>query len=273
MAAVASLESNPLFNAGVGSVLNEKGVCEMEACVMDGASMKSGCVAGLWTVANPIRLALTVLRKSPSQFLAFEAAERFADNFSEIKRLAPTEFITDHRLALQQTDAANKAANALKPNEQNSKTASGSTSECRTIMQDPGETVGAVVCVDGKLACATSTGGLSNKMDGRIGDTPVIGAASYANEHVASSGTGIGEEFLRWNSAGRLSALVEYAGMSVDEAVKHVLHERMPPGSGGFIAVSKDGQIVLDVNAHYMARGSLTSSGVKSCALFWPDEY
>jgi L-asparaginase / beta-aspartyl-peptidase len=257
VAAVKVLEANPLFNAGKGSVLTESGRVETEACVMDGAAMRTGAVAGLETVVHPIELALLVRLHARYQFLGFQSAEAFADRFAgRLARKPNAYFITEHR----RVDLGRRLAGGLhNPIE-------------LTGGGGPGETVGAVVCCGGRLACATSTGGVSGKMDGRIGDTPVVGAGSYADARVALSGTGIGEEFLRWNAAGRVAAMVEYGGgVELGDAMAGVVRDCFPDGTGGFIGVDAGGVVQYACNSPYMARGHVDSSGaVPFSALWWP---
>lgn len=252
VAAVRALEANPLFNAGRGAVLTASGAVETEAAVMDGATMRTGAVAGLTTVVHPVELALLVRMHAPYQFLGFAAAEAYADRFEPTLARAPnTYFRTPHRVA----DLAHRRAGGIEH------TGGGvAESPSPSSPPPPGETVGAVVCAAGQLACATSTGGVSGKMDGRIGDTPVIGAGSYADARLALSGTGVGEEFLRWNAAGRVASLVEYAGRPVGEAMREVVDNCFPENTGGFIGVDVSGGVHFAFNSPYMARGSLKSS-------------
>jgi L-asparaginase / beta-aspartyl-peptidase len=256
VAAVESLESCVHFNAGVGAVLNDACVVENEACVMDGATLRSGAVAGLSTVVFPIRLALLVQRQARFQFLGFNAAEKWADQFGALVARMPNEkFVTERRCREQAHESA-----------------------ARGRPQGDGETVGAVVWCEepGKsasVACATSTGGVCNKMSGRIGDTPMVGAGSYAaNDICAVSGTGMGEEFIRLSAATRVVGQIEYGGRTLEEAMKHVVCERFPADTGGFIGLDgKAGRIAYECNSNYFARGCKTSNDeVSVCALWWP---
>lgn len=252
VAAVEALEDNHLFNAGSGAVLTDAGTVENEACVMDGRNLRVGAVAGLSTVVNPVRLALLIQLRARYQFLGFQAAEHFADQFPGlIARQANDKFIVEKRRLDQQ-----RRASLLIPQSQ---------------LPRDGETVGAVVYYKGDVACATSTGGVSNKMVGRIGDTPVVGSGSYAANGVcALSGTGIGEEFLKLGAASRISNMVEYAGYSLTDAIRHVVHARFPNDTGGFIGVSSSGDICMDGNSPYFARGYQNSAGSSDVAL-WVD--
>jgi L-asparaginase / beta-aspartyl-peptidase len=258
VAAVESLESNPLYNAGTGAVLTESGRVENEACVMDGVALRAGSVAGLTTVVHPVRLALLVRLRARYQFLGFAAAEAFADRFpGEIARQPNAAFATDRRREDLRRRLAGAAADPI---------------EAPGGFAAAGETVGAVVCDGGRLACATSTGGVSGKMDGRIGDTPVVGAGSYADARLALSGTGVGEEFLRWNAAGRVAAMVEYGGCGAARAMEVVVRGCFPSGTGGFACVDEGGGVSFECNAEYFARASVTSAddAPATAALWWP---
>jgi L-asparaginase / beta-aspartyl-peptidase len=249
VAAVEALEANPLYNAGTGAVLNNEGVVENEASLMDGATLRIGAVTGLSTVVYPIRLALLVHLKAANKFIGFRSAEKYADLYPGLIERRPNEtFITEKRRAAQQ-----RAAQAALPR------------GVRDVGDVVGNTVGAVVfdaAGGGSVACATSTGGVTNKMSGRIGDTPVVGAGSYAaNGICAISGTGMGEEFLRLSAASRICGMVEYGKLSLRESMHHVVHDRFPPDTGGFIGVDSEGQIVMDANSAYMARASRDSQG------------
>lgn len=254
VAAVESMEENPLFNAGTGAALNAAGSVENEASIMDGGTMRTGAVAGLTTVALPIRLALLVRLKAAYQFIGFQHAERFADDFPSIIERRPNEsFITESRRKQLLDDPH----------------------VCQTpqeVASKGPETVGAVVCnIDtGDLACATSTGGFPGKICGRIGDTPMVGAGSYAQNGVcALSGTGVGEEFLRFSAAARVCGMVEYGKKPLPEALATVVHGCFPDDTGGFIAVDPAGGIFMDSNSPYFARGRANSEGLLTTALAW----
>lgn len=254
VAAVRTMESNALFNAGRGSVLTASGAIETEAAVMDGAAMRIGAVAGLSTVVHPVELALLVRMHAPHNFLGFAGAEAFADGFAPALARAPNNYFrTSHRVA----DLTRLRPGGIEHAGGGTVAASSPSSP---PPPPPGETVGAVVCAAGHLACATSTGGVTGKLDGRLGDTSVIGAGSYADARLALSATGVGEEFLRWNAAGRVAALVEYAGRPAGTAMREVVDKCFPPNAGGFIGVDVFGEVHFAFNSPYMARGSLKSS-------------
>ncbi|GJQ13804.1 hypothetical protein GpartN1_g5595.t1 [Galdieria partita] len=265
--AVESLEDNELFNAGRGSVLTEDGVAELEASVMEGKDLRCGAVCGLRTVKNPVKLARLVMQETPHIFLGFEAAEKFADKFPKaIERVSNAYFITERRMKqFQEATAANQSnlidhsANAFPYKEPG---AGG----------DEKGTVGAVACdIYGNVACATSTGGKTRKWSGRIGDTPVIGAGSYAsNKSGAFSCTGHGEEFLRNNAAGFVSTAMEVGKLSLKDAVYELVHNRLKPEDGGIIAVSPSAEIVVDFNSLGMFHAFADSSGTKGHRI-WHD--
>eukprot|EP00871_Galdieria_phlegrea_P005139 jgi/Galph1/5626/GphlegSOOS_G4231.1 len=256
--AVESLEDNEYFNAGRGSVLTEDGVAELEASVMKGNGLQCGAVCGLKTVKNPVRLANLVMLETPHIFLGFEAAEKFADRFSAVERVPNSYFITDRRLKQFQEAVANNQSNLI----DHSSGGFFSKGLAKGVSGEQG-TVGAVACdIHGNVACATSTGGKTRKWSGRIGDTPVIGAGSYAsNKSGAFSCTGHGEEFLRCNAAGFVSTAIEIGKMSLQDAVHELIHHRLKSDDGGIVAVSPDGQIALDFNSLGMFHAFADSSG------------
>src|SRR4029434_5989150 len=201
--AIVILEDSPLFNAGKGAVFTHEGTNELDASIMDGDTMKAGAVAGLKHIKNPIRIARLVMEKSPHVMMAGEGAEAFAKEQGGIEFVDQKYFYTDRAWkALQDALAAEKKA---------------------APADDHHGTVGAVALDQhGNLAAGTSTGGLTNKRFGRIGDSPIIGAGTYArNETCAVSCTGTGEYFIRSSIAFHVSALMAYKGMSVDEAVQY----------------------------------------------------
>ena len=230
------LEDDPLFNAGKGAVYTHEGTHELDAAIMDGRDLSCGSVAALKTVKNPISLARMVKEKSPHVFMVGEGAERFASEM-KVERVPNTYFDTPKRH--EQWQAALKEAEKDK------------------------DTVGAVALdVHGNLAAATSTGGLTNKRFGRLGDVPVIGAGTYANNRTcAVSATGYGEEFIKHTVAHDISALMEYGGLTIQQAADRVIHQKLKPGDGGVIGVARDGSIALVFNSEGMYRGAADSSG------------
>ncbi|HEY4564067.1 MAG TPA: isoaspartyl peptidase/L-asparaginase, partial [Thermoanaerobaculia bacterium] len=230
------LEDDPLFNAGKGAVYTHEGTHELDAAVMDGRDLSCGSVAALKTVKNPISLARLVKERSPHVFLVGEGAEAFASQM-KVERVPNSWFDTPERY--QQLQEA--------------------------LKEEPKEhgTVGCVALdVHGNLAAGTSTGGLTNKRFGRLGDVPVIGAGTYANNKTcALSATGIGEEFIKHTVSHDISALMEYKGLSLQAAMDQVIHHKLKPGDGGVIGVAHDGSLALVFNSEGMYRGAADSNG------------
>jgi len=251
-AAVRVLEDDPHFNAGRGSVFTSAGKNEMDASIMDGKTLKGGAVGGVQHIKNPITLARLVMEKSPHVMLDCAGAEAFA-KANGMELVDQKYFFTQERWdALQKMKAAEKER------------ASGAGKSFIITDQDRHGTVGAVALdKDGNLAAATSTGGTTNKMPGRIGDTSVIGAGTYANNKTcAVSCTGDGEYFIRAAAAHDISALMEYRGMKLQEAAQTALNAvKQLGGTGGLIAIDKDGDIALPFNTNGMYRGYVDPDG------------
>ncbi|MCB8819021.1 isoaspartyl peptidase/L-asparaginase family protein [Microvirga rosea] len=253
-AAVMALENEPLFNAGRGAVYTSAGKQEMDAAVMDGRDRAAGAVAGLCGPRNPILAARAVMEKSDHVFLIGESALEFC----RAQGLAfedPSYFFTEQRWnALQETLAMRKAG----ADDQDESRKHG--------------TVGAVARDrHGSLAAATSTGGMTAKSPGRVGDSPVIGAGTWAdNETCAVSGTGHGEIFIRYAAGHEIASLMRYAGRSLDEAARAVVMDMLAPagGSGGVIAVGHDGSVALPFNCSGMYRGVVRGDGVLRTAIY-----
>ena len=251
-AAVRVLEDDPHFNAGRGSVFTSAGTNEMDASIMDGRSLNAGAVGSVQHIKNPISLARLVMEKSPHVMLDCAGAEAFAQA-NGIELVDQKYFFTQERWdALQKIKAAEKTH------------ASGDGKSFLITDQDRHGTVGAVALdKDGNLAAATSTGGTTNKMPGRIGDTPVIGAGTYANNQTcAVSCTGDGEYFIRVVAAHEVSALMQYGGMKLQEAAQTALDSvKKLGGTGGLIAIDKNGDIALQFNTNGMYRGYVDPDG------------
>lgn len=247
--AVRRLEDSPLFNAGRGAVFNARGEHELEASIMDGRTLDAGAVALLSGIRNPIVLARRVMERSPHLFLCGEGALEFAAA-ERVETADPGWFRTDERCA-----ALERARTAASPD---------------------GGTVGAVALdVHGNLAAGTSTGGLTNKAPGRVGDSPIIGAGTFAsNVSCAVSCTGQGEYFVRATAARDIAALVEYAGNDVRTAADAVIAQRLSPlgGEGGVIVVDRAGEIAMSFNTQIMHRGSLSASAPMRVAIHAHDE-
>ncbi|MBX6745393.1 MAG: isoaspartyl peptidase/L-asparaginase [Acetobacteraceae bacterium] len=252
IAAVRSLEDCPLFNAGRGSTFTHGGRIEMDASVMDGASRRAGAVAGVTRIRNPVTAAQAVMERTPHVLLAGPAADAFAE--AEGLAMAPPEYFrTEHRW--QQLQKALTAQQVALDH------------DISTRMG----TVGAVARdASGRLAAATSTGGMTNKRDGRIGDSPLIGAGTWADAQVAVSCTGVGEAFIRCAAAHEVSALMRYRGMPVQQAAEEVALRLVPEcgGGGGLIAVDAAGQPGIAFGTARMHRGVLRAGVAPEVAIY-----
>lgn len=246
---VIELENFPLFNAGRGSVFTHEGKNEMDAAIMDGKKLKAGAVAFVKNVKNPIKLARLVMDKTEHILLAGDGANEFAREM-KVEFESDEYFFTEHRY--RQLLKAIEAGRIQLDH----------SSEAKT--QKPIGTVGAVACdYRGNLASATSTGGMTNKKFGRIGDTPIIGSGTYAeNTTCAVSCTGHGEYFMLGVTAFDVAARMKYKGMNLEDAANETI-ERLSEinGDGGFIAVDSSGNVVLPFNCEGMYRGSISSDG------------
>src|SRR2546430_5804577 len=251
-AAVRVLEDDPHFNAGRGSVFTSAGTNEMDASIMDGKTLKAGAVGSVQHIKNPIALARLVMEKSPHVMLDCAGAEAFA-KANGMELVDQKYFFTQERWdALQKMKAAEKAR------------ASGAGKSFIITDQDRHGTVGAVALdKDGNLAAATSTGGTTNKKAGRVGDSPIIGGGTYANNATcAVSATGDGEYFIRSVVAHDISALMEYRRVKLQEAAQMVLDKVAKlGGTGGLIAIDHDGNIALPFNTSGMYRGHVGVDG------------
>lgn len=242
--AVRLLEECPLFNAGIGAVFTRNETHELDACVMDGNTLKAGAVAGVSQLRNPVLAARLVMEHSPHVMMVGEGAENFA--FSQgMARVSPDIFSTPQRY--EQLLAARATG----------KMALDHSGAPLDEMNKMG-TVGAVALDQyGNLAAATSTGGMTNKLPGRVGDSPLVGAGCYANNaSVAVSCTGTGEVFIRTLAAYDIAALMDYGGLSLADACERVVMEKLPAlgGSGGLIAIDHEGNVALPFNSEGMYR-------------------
>ncbi|APW38757.1 beta-aspartyl-peptidase [Rhodoferax koreense] len=251
--AVRLLEECPLFNAGKGAVYTAAGGHELDASVMDGATLAAGAVAGLTRVRNPVLAARVVMRHSGHVLMIGPAAQDFVAQHG-IEMVDPSWFDTPERFA--QLQRAQQAEGGMVLDHD------GATALAKDAAPiDPDRkfgTVGAVALdAQGHLAAATSTGGMTNKRVGRVGDTPVIGAGCYANDRVAVSCTGSGEMFIRAVAAYDVSALMAYAGLSLEQATRRVVDEKLMriDGRGGLIAVDARGEVSMPFNTEGMYRG------------------
>jgi len=250
VAAVQVLEDDPLFNAGRGAVIAANGSCELDASLMEGKELRAGAVTGLRHVRSPILLARLVMDNSPHVMLSGPGAEEFALE-QGLEPVPNSYFVTERRQRELEVELHGLAA--------------GHTPVGKG-------TVGAVALdEEGNLAAATSTGGMTAKRWGRVGDSPIIGAGTYAaNDCCAVSATGHGEFFIRATVAHEIAALVRYAGKSVVEASDIVVQQqlRRMGGEGGIIAVGRDGQIAMPFNSKGMLRGSIDATGQLTTAIF-----
>lgn len=248
------MEDSPLFNAGKGAVFTNAGINELDASIMDGKTLNAGASAGTRTVRNPINLARAVMENSPHVMLSGEGAEQFAKE-QGLDLVDPSYFYTEARFnALQKVKASEESEARDK-----------SAFYDPTIKDSKFGTVGCVALdKDGNLAAGTSTGGMTNKRWGRIGDAPIIGAGTYANNATcAVSSTGWGEYFIRAMVAHDISALMAYKGMSLQEAAQEVIQKKVPDlgGDGGIVAVDKDGNMVMEFNTEGMYRATMDANG------------
>ncbi len=240
------LEDSPLFNAGKGAVFNHEGKNELDASIMDGRTLNAGGVTCVGDIKNPISAARVVMEKSEHVLLVGAGASAFAAS-QGIELVDSGYFYTERRW------------NDLQ----------------KQLEKEKVETYGTVGCValdrEGNLAAGTSTGGMTNKKFGRIGDSPIIGAGNYANNRTcAVSGTGHGEYFMRYTVGHDISALMEYRGWSVEKAAKEVVHRKLAGagGKGGVICVDRNGNIAMEYNTTGMLRAWANSKGEKGVRVF-----
>src|SRR5258706_7700316 len=260
-AAVVHLEDNELFNAGKGSVFTKKGVQEMDAAIMNGATLEAGAVAGVRNVRNPIALATEVMLHSNHVFLSGKGANDFA--IKQGVKLEPDEYFYSQFRYEQWKAIRDSDAYSLDHTNQ----------RLEELMRDTKfGTVGAVACdYQGNIAAATSTGGMTNKKFGRIGDSPIIGIGTYANNKTcAISCTGHGEPFIRAVAAYDVSCLMEYKGMNLQQAMHVVVHDKLLKieGQGGMIGVDAQGNAAMIFNSAGMYRGFRSSDGLSEIAIY-----
>ena len=256
IAAVRVMEDSPLFNAGKGAVFNAEGGHELDAAIMEGHTRRAGAVAGARTVKNPVLLAEAIMAHSPHVMLAGAGAEAFADTRPELERVEPSYFDTPHRL-----EQLRKAQDAVR----------------MAAVPPRGTyfgTVGAVALDrEGRIAAATSTGGMTNKRWGRIGDAPIIGAGTWADENCGVSGTGWGEFYIRDAAAHEICARVRLSGESIGMAGDGVINGDIPKagGDGGAIALDAQGVAAFPFNTGGMYRGWIGADGVPHVAIYRDD--
>lgn len=279
-AAIIVMENSPLFNAGKGAVFTNEGKNELDASIMEGKTLKAGAIAGVTTIKNPIRGALAVMEKSPHVLMTGKGADLFAKE-QGLEIVDPSYFYTESRFkALQEAKKEEKieldhTEKTKKEIQKNPKT--GLVTDEDLIFTE-GKKFGTVGCVAldkfGNLAAGTSTGGMTNKRYGRVGDAPIIGAGTYANNTTcAVSATGHGEFFIRSVVAYDISALMEYKGLSIKDAADEVVMKKLVErgGEGGVIALDRNGNIAMPFNSEGMYRGFIRHDG-KSEVMIYKDE-
>ncbi|MBM3415847.1 MAG: isoaspartyl peptidase/L-asparaginase [Bacteroidetes bacterium] len=286
-AAVVSLEDNILFNAGRGSVFCKDGSQEMDASVMEGKTLMAGAVSAVRNIKNPVELAYAIMTQSPHVMLNGQGAFEFAKlhglaiepdeyffsafRYEQWKQMQGSDdFALDHNVKLQaETQAGNSFSN---DNPSVAKAAEGKPSSAKVREGRKFGTVGAVaVDMQGNIAAATSTGGMTNKRWGRVGDSPIIGAGTYANNKTcAISCTGHGEPFIRAVTAYDVSCLMEYKGLSLEEAIHGVVHDKLLKldGEGGMIGVDAKGNAAMVFNSEGMYRGLKGSNGENQVLIY-----
>lgn len=257
-ATIIIMEDSPLFNAGKGAVLSNEGLCELDASIMDGRTLGAGAIAGVKHIRNPILLARAVMEKSEHVMLSGDGAEKFAQQSGF--QLVPNEYFQTEARRRQLEEAKRPAKTPAKP--------------AAAVAPAEGDKHGTVGCValdrEGNLAAGTSTGGMTNKRFGRIGDSPIIGAGTYAaNASCAVSATGWGEYFIRVGVARDIAAQVEYRGTPLAEAAAaSIAKVGKLGGDGGVIAINRRGEIALPFNSGGMYRGYRLSNGQAAIDIF-----
>jgi beta-aspartyl-peptidase (threonine type) len=250
-AAIRVMEDSPEFNAGKGAIFTRTGRNELDASIMEGKTKQAGAVGFVTSIKNPITAARAVMEKTRHVLLVGPGAESFAEK-TDLEIVPPEYFRTERRWEQHQREL-------------NEESTQSGIDDVRDVEREPWSTVGAVALDgNGNLAAGTSTGGTSNKLFGRLGDSPIVGAGTYAdNESCAVSGTGRGEFFIRWAVAYDIGALMKYQGMSVAQAAEEVIMRKLKPagGDGGVIALDSQGNFAAPYNTPGMHRGWVTRDG------------
>jgi len=276
-AAIMVMEDSPLFNAGKGAVFTHEGKNELDASIMEGKTLKAGAIAGVTTIKNPIRTAIAVMEKSPHVMMIGKGAETFARD-QGMELVGPSYFYTEARFkALQKAKEEEKIEldHSEKEGKQIKKTPKTGAVKQDDLIFTEGKKFGTVGCVAldkfGNLAAGTSTGGMTNKRFGRVGDAPIIGAGTYANNNTcAVSATGHGEFFIRSVVAYDISALMEYKGLSLKDASEEVVMKKLVErgGEGGIIALDRKGNISMPFNSEGMYRAYMKSDGSSEVLIY-----
>jgi beta-aspartyl-peptidase (threonine type) len=272
-AAIRLLEDDPLFNAARGAVFTSTGKTELDAAVMDGATMRAGAVAGVTRTRYPIALARAVMEGTPHVLLVGPGADAFSIE-AGMEQVPPSYFFTEKRWQslIKQLQREGKPV-PQRPEGAPAAEAATPTAQLQELADGRHYGTVGVVALDrmGNVAAGTSTGGLQGKRPGRVGDSPLIGAGTYAsNRSCAVSGTGIGEFFIRYTVAREVCALVEYKGFTLQQAADEIIHKRLEPvdGEGGVIAVAPDGQLVWSFNTMGMFRARQREGGQAEIHLY-----
>jgi beta-aspartyl-peptidase (threonine type) len=250
------MENSPLFNSGKGAVLNADGIAELDASIMDGKTLNAGAISGVQHIKNPINLAYEVMDKSKHVMLSAMGAEEFAKQH-DLEFVENSYFLTERR---------KRALDASKAKEQ------GLSANEFFLSNEKYGTVGcAALDKNGNLAAGTSTGGMTNKKYGRIGDSPIIGAGTYANNKTcAISATGHGEYFIRGVVAYDISAMMEYQGISLEKAAQRVIQKKLTElgGTGGIIGIDNKGKVVMEFNTPGMFRATKNAKGETTIKMY-----
>lgn len=250
------LEDNELYNAGKGAVFTSEGKNELDAAIMDGATLNAGAITGVTTVKNPISLARKVMTESEHVFFSAAGAEKFADQV-DVERVDPSYFYTERRYESLQRALEEEKGESFNMYQ---------TDEEKAWKYG---TVGAVAKdKDGNLAAATSTGGMTNKKFGRVGDVPIIGSGTYANDLVAVSATGWGEKIMLNVSAHTLASYMKFKNATLQQSMDYLVDDVLEPGDAGFIAVDKYGNFSMKTNTGSMFRAATDSEGNKEIGIW-----
>jgi beta-aspartyl-peptidase (threonine type) len=270
-AAIKIMEDSPLFNAGKGAVFTSEGKNEMDASIMDGKTLEAGSVAMVNTIKNPISAARAVMEKSPHVMMVGEGAVKFAKE--QNLEIVDSSYFYDEKRYQQWQDIKGSIETQMDHSDERAgNTAEQINAEFNELVDEKFGTVGAVaIDVNGNIAAGTSTGGMTNKMYGRVGDSPIIGAGTYANNKTCGvSSTGHGEYFMRAVVAYDISAIMEHKGVSLQEAADEVIHNKLVKlgGSGGIISVDSEGNFALTFNTEGMYRGSIREDGEPHVSIY-----
>lgn len=255
------LEDNPRFNAGKGAVFTHEGEHELDAAIMVGNTREAGAITGVKTIKNPISLARLVMENSKHIMFAADGAEEYANQF-DLERVNQDYFYTEDRYR-----SLKRALEAEEEEAQSSLIEQEKPSEFH--IEDKFGTVGAVALdQNGQLVAGTSTGGMTNKKYGRVGDVPIIGSGTYASDVVAVSMTGWGERIMEVVSGHTVSQYMKHKPATLEEASEYLLKDLLEPGEAGMIAVDKNGNMLMDMNTNGMFRGMSDSEGNRKVAIW-----